>query len=69
MTEQMLEGLTKIILSLKPAERRQLWGKLARSHALSEAEEDALLIETRRQEPLRPYAEIRQELQKKKRLK
>jgi hypothetical protein len=69
MTEQMLEGLTKIILSLKPSERRKLWGKLVRTHALGEEEEDALLIETRRHEPCRPYSEIRQELKKKRRLK
>jgi len=31
--------------------------------------EDALLIETRWQEPLPPYSEIRQELKKKRRLK
>ena len=69
MTEQMLEGLSQVILALKPSERRQLWGKLVRSHALSEDEEDVLLIETRRHEPCRPYSEIRQELKKKRRLK
>jgi len=69
MTEQMLQGLTQIILALKPAERRQLWGKLVRSHALGEDEADALLIETRRGEPQRSYSEIRRELVKQRRLK
>ena len=69
MTQQLLEGLTKIILSLKPAERRELWGSLIRARALSEDDEDILLIESRRHEPSRPYAEIRKELVKKRRLK
>ena len=69
MTEQLVVGLTQVILSLKPAERRKLWGSLIRSHALSEDEEDTLLIETRRLEPSRPYAEIRRELVKKRRLR
>jgi len=64
MTDQMLEGLTQIIISLKPSERRKLWGRLLRSRALSEDEQDVLLIETRRPEPSRPYAEIRRELAK-----
>jgi hypothetical protein len=69
MSEQMLEGLTKIILSLKPSERSKLWGNLIRSRGLSQEEGDVLLIETRRHESSRPYSEIREELVRKRRLK
>jgi hypothetical protein len=69
MTQQMLEGITQIILSLKPSERRKLWGHLIRTRALSEDEADILLIETRRAEPSRPYSEIRKELIRKGRLR
>ena len=65
---QLVEGLTNIILALKPSARKKLWNKLIEAHALSEDEEDVLLIESRRKEPARPYKEIREELKKSGRL-
>jgi hypothetical protein len=69
MSEAMLDGITQVIESLKPAQRKKLINRLIASHVLSEDEQDLLLIEQRRHEPLIPYSTIRKELVKKGRLK
>ncbi|HUT55252.1 MAG TPA: hypothetical protein VM658_17820 [bacterium] len=69
MNDSMVEGLAQVILSLKPAQRRRLVNKIVESNLLTEDEEDQLLIEARKSEPSIPYAEIRNELKRKGRLK
>ena len=69
MSDTIVEGLTQIIISLKPAQRRRLVNRLVETHALSEDDEDRMLVETRRNEASIPYDEIRRELKRKGRLK
>lgn len=69
MGNTIVDGLTTVILSLKPRERRRLITRLVDSHVLSEDEEDRLLIEQRKDEISIPFREVVKELKEKGRLK
>lgn len=69
MSDALIDGLSQVIFSLKPTQRRQLLNRLVDSHVLSEDEEDALLVELRKDEAPIPYKKIRRDLKKKGRLK
>ena len=69
MSDVMVEGLTQVILSLKPRQRRLLITKLVNSRVLDEDAEDRLLLELRKDEPSAPYHEVRKDLCKKGRIK
>jgi len=69
MSDALIEGISQVIFSLKPTQRRRLLKHLIDSNVLSEDEEDLLTIELRKDEPKIPYKEIRRDLKKKGRLK
>ncbi len=68
MSHSMIEGLSQVILTLKPAQRRKLINKLVEEEASSEDEEDRIIVAIRENEPSVPYEKVRQRLKKKGRL-
>ncbi len=56
---QVVDGIVTIVAGLEPEQRKGLVDRLISSGVLSETEEDAMIIASRRQEPTEDYNKFR----------